>query len=242
MRDAETVRLVPDMHEHLQGRGIAVDKVRIRVARHYDLLQPLGQTDKSHLPDKAQFAQRLVCRVHLPAAAVYDYQLRQFLTLGQQAGVSPVNHLLHGREVVGPHHCLDIEMPVVPLRRGPVPEHHARRHRIGPLDIGVVETLDMHRRHIHAEVLAQILHYTLRMLLGIDELLMLEPLELYGRRILTPQLQKREPIAFLRHSKGHTRQSLRHIRQEWHDDFGRMPFILPLIFLQLLVYAGDKRA
>ena len=100
----------------------------------------------------------------------------------------------------------------------------------------------MHRRHIHTQILAQILHDTLRVLLGIDELLVLEPLELDGSRILAPQLQKREPVPFLRHGERDTRKRLGHIRQERHDYLLGTLTVLPLILLHLPVYAGDKRA
>ena len=42
-RDAETVRLIADALEHLQGLGVAVDEQGIRVAHADDLLQALRQ-------------------------------------------------------------------------------------------------------------------------------------------------------------------------------------------------------
>ena len=96
--------------------------VGIRVARHDDLLHPLGQPYQLDLPDEPYLVQGLVGRIDLPAAAVDDDQLRELLPLGQQTGVAAVDHLLHGGEVVRADDGLDVEVPVVLPGRSPVTE------------------------------------------------------------------------------------------------------------------------
>ena len=100
----------------------------------------------------------------------------------------------------------------------------------------------MHRGDVHPQVLAQILHYAGRVLLGVDELLVLEPLELDGRRIFPAQLQQRQAVSLLRNGECNLRQSLRHIGHERHHYLRRTgPCLLPVV-PELLIDSGYERA
>ena len=65
-------------------------------------------------------------------------------------------------------------MAVVALGRTAVAEHHARSHRVGALDVGVVEALDVARQLAEAEVGLDALQQLFGALLGIVAFQMFE--------------------------------------------------------------------
>ena len=77
-RDAETVRLVADVHQHFERLAVAVDVVGQRVVREIDLLDALGQTDDRYFVFQSEPLQRLVGESELSLAAVDDDEVRQF--------------------------------------------------------------------------------------------------------------------------------------------------------------------
>ena len=94
-RDAETVRLVADVHQHFERLAVAVDVVGQRVVREIDLLDALGQTDDRYFVFQSEPLQRLVGESELSLAAVDDDQLGKLGALGEQPAVAAADHLFH---------------------------------------------------------------------------------------------------------------------------------------------------
>src|SRR6185437_10566147 len=102
--------------------------------------------DHGHHSYDTQFRDALHRRTELPLAAIDDHQLRQALAFVQQPFVSAVHDLLHRREVVDALHRLYIVVAVIFFALHPIAETHHRRHGIAALEIGVIETFDVHRQ------------------------------------------------------------------------------------------------
>ena len=62
------------------------------------------------------------------------------------------------RRSVGTLHGLDVEVAVLLARGFPVAENHARSHRMAPLQVGVVEALDVPRLPVEAQLLLHGVH------------------------------------------------------------------------------------
>ena len=214
--DAEAVRFVADTLEHLQGLGIPVDKQRIRVPYPDYFFQPLGQADYRHAVQDAQFGEGLMGKFQLSLATVNHNELREvFRILGQHTGIAAVHHLLHGGVIVGADHRLDLEAAVVLLGGFCIAEHHARGHRVGTLDVGVVEALHMARQHRHIQRLLQFLHHAHPESVRIRMLPLLDAVEVELLGVLRAQLQQGQLVSPLRYLEFHARYF--NIRQEGHD-------------------------
>ncbi len=85
MCDPETVGLVTQGLHNPEARTHLVYIQRKRVARKLNLLNTLGNTDKSHLSPDTHFIERLHSRAELTLSAIDHHQLRQFLTLSHHS-------------------------------------------------------------------------------------------------------------------------------------------------------------
>src|SRR5574344_795523 len=148
--NTESVRFISYMLQDLKSLRVTINKQRIRIPYSDYLLQPFCQTDNSQLLCQSQFGQCLISKIQLSFPTVDHHQLRQVVRiLPKHPRISPVDHFLHGSIVIGPDYSLYLELSVIFLGRNTVPEHYTGSHRVGTLNIGVIETLHVDRRFLH---------------------------------------------------------------------------------------------
>ena len=112
--DSESVGLIPDALQNLEGLRIAVYEQGVRVPYPYHLLQAFRQTYHRHTVLETKLANCLVREVQLTLASIYHHQLREVVRgLIQHPGIAAVDHLLHRGVVVRPYHSLDFELAVI---------------------------------------------------------------------------------------------------------------------------------
>ena len=156
--DAEAVGFVTDLHQDFQRPGVTVQEQRVRVVHPDHEFHTLGKADDHQPVHQSEFGQSLAGELQLAFSAIDHHQLRQVVrSLHEHTGVTAVDHLLHRSEVIGPDDRLDLELTVILLGRHSVTENHTGSHRIGSLDVGVVEALDVGRKLLHSQGLAQVL-------------------------------------------------------------------------------------
>ena len=130
--DGEAVGFVADLLEKVHGRSVRCqrqfpapgkdDRFQARLAR-----RSLGDAEQRDIL-QVQLLKYLGGTVHLSGTAVDDDHVGQHaLALGKSRVAAP-NRLLDGALVVARGHALDIEAPVVGLRRPVGVEYDARRH------------------------------------------------------------------------------------------------------------------
>ena len=140
------------MLHHAQRLAVFIDIQRHTIAGKVDFFESFGNAHERHFTTNAHFIEGFDRRAQLTFATIHHHKLRQLLTLLHQASVATREHLLHRGEIVGAFHGADIEVAIIFFRRFGILEHHARSHRIGALNIGVIETLHMSRQLIKAEI------------------------------------------------------------------------------------------
>ena len=96
-------------------------------------------------------------------------------------------------------------------------ENDAGSHRVGSLDIGIVEALHVHRCNGHPEGLAEFFHDTRAEFVGIGMLLLLEGVEMEFPGILRAELKQGHLVALGGNPELDTVDH--HVWQEWDDDF-----------------------
>ncbi len=202
--DAEAVCLVTQVADHLQRLAPAVQVVGHGVVREKDLLDAFRQSDDGHPILDSERTKDLVGARQLTLAAVDDNQVGQFGLLLDQPRIAPVDDLAHGGEVIGSDDGLDIEMTVLPARRLAVAEYHAGGDRMGPLQVGVVEALDVAGRSVEMQLLLHGGHQPFGMPFGILDLLILELLGPVDTGAFARELQQFELLAPLGDGEGHS--------------------------------------
>ena len=201
MCNTKTVRLITQMLYQTQRLGVFIDIERRTISREIDFFQTLGNTDDGNLAPQAQLFQRREGRTQLPLATIYHDKLRQRLPLLYQTVVTAIDNLSHRGEVVGPLDGLDIEMPIIFFRRLRHLENHTRCDRIGSLDIGIIETLDMYRQLAEAEILLQARQYAGSALLGVELLRLFQTVYLILSHILLRYVEQLAFVATLGNQK-----------------------------------------
>ena len=194
--NTKAVSLVARTLKQFQGLRVAVQEHRIRVPYPDHFFQPLGQAYYGHLVLYPKLADGLPCEIELPCTTVYHHQLRQiFGSLVKHAGIAPVNDFLHGGVVIGANDSLDLKTPVILLAGLGIAEHDARRHRIGPLKVGIVKALYMAWQLLHAQRLAQLLHHALPESVRVGVLTLLQGIEMELFCVLGAEFEQRELVA-----------------------------------------------
>lgn len=115
--------------------------------------------------------------------------------------VPAADDFLHGGEVVRPLDRADDEVPVVLLRRFPVAEDHAGGHRVGALDVGVVEAFDVARFDRQSQVGFHRLHDPVGMRLRIDDALLVHPFHACHPGVLFGEFHQMSFVRFGRHAQ-----------------------------------------
>ena len=152
--DGEAVGLVADALQQPERRRRARDHDRLRIAGDEDLFEPFGEADDGELAVDIYGLQRLDGGGELALAAVDHDEVGPRAVLFERAPVAALDYLAHRLVVVGSTALdrADLERSVVALLRFAVLEHHARRHRARPAEVGDVEALDPARRLVESEV------------------------------------------------------------------------------------------
>ena len=110
-------------------------------------------------------------------------------------------------------------MSVVLLRRACPAEDNTRSNRIGSLDVGVVETLDVLRQFLHPESRTEFLKDTVAVFVRVGVLLLLEGIEAHLLCIPGAQLKQGELVSPDRNPELHVLYLK--IRHERHQDLAR---------------------
>ena len=184
---------------------IFVDIKRHAVAWKIDFLKTLGDAYDSDGATQSHLVESLNGRTELPLAAVDDDKLRQPLPLVDKTCVAACEHLLHGSEIVGSFHGLDVKVTIVFFGRFAVAEHHARRYRICALYVGIIETLDMPWKFRQTEIGFHAFEQPVDALLRIVALHVFQHIDLVLSRIAFRHLKNLALVASLRHDECHSR-------------------------------------
>ncbi len=222
-RDAETVRLVAQVANHLQRLARAAEVVGHRIVRIEDLLDALGESHDGHPILDAQLTQHGIGARQLPLAAIDHDQVGQFGPFVEQTAVAAPHDFAHRREVVGPHHRLDIEVAILLARGLAVAEHDARRHGVRALEVRVVEALDVTRLPVEAQFAAHGLHQPLGVAFGIADFEVAELLRAVDAGAALRKGEQVELLAPLGHGEGRTVEQHRRRGQKGHHDLARLP-------------------
>ena len=175
----------------------------------------LGQSGNRDI--EPQGLEHLVDHPHLPLASVGDDQIGEFGPLSLQTAVATIDHLAHRGVIVRSDHGFDVEVAVLLARRLSVAEDHARGDGMGPLQVRIVEALDMAGRPVETQRLLQGVHQPLGMPLGVADLQILQLLGPVDARALLRELQQFEFLAPLGYGEGHTVEEQRGRGQEGDD-------------------------
>ena len=200
--DAEAVGFVADLLQNLKCPGVAVDEERVRIPHPHDFLQPFCKAHNCEPIREPQLGQGLPGCVQLPAAAVDHYQIWQIgRGFRQHAGIPPVHHFLHGREIVGAKNGFYLELPVILLGRLRIAENHTGSHGVRALYVGVVEALDMMGQAVQRQRLLQLLHHGKPPRIRVCMLFLLDEIEVELLCIFGAQLQQGQLIPARGHRK-----------------------------------------
>ena len=116
--------------------------------------------------------------VHLPFTTIGDDEVGQGLLFLHHAAVSPSDHLLHGRVVVGTDHGFDIIFPIVLPRGLHTFIYDAAGNGVGARDVAVVETFYLVGQLLHAQKLLQLFHQSCLLLFRIQFFGLFQPVKL----------------------------------------------------------------
>lgn len=219
-RDGEAVHLVLNARQEVEQRrgGPQTDQQRRIAAVEFGraVAVILGQTGNRDV--EPQRHEHLVDDAHLPLAAVGDNQVGEFASLGLQAAVAAEDHLAHRGVVVGPLDRLDVEVAVLLARGTAVAEDDARGDGVRPLQVGVVEALDVARRPVEEQLLLEGIHQPLGMAFGILDFEVLELLGAVDAGALLREFEQFELLAPLGDGEGHPVEEQRRRGEEGDDD------------------------
>ena len=141
--DGEAVHLLLDAADHGEDVGRLLDAQL--TALHGDQRPGAVAVVLHHAQDGDGYPRRPLRRqggVNVAQAAVDQQQVGQgWEFLVAFVGEPPLQHLLHGGVVVGARQGLDGELPIVPLQRLAVHEHHHGGHHVVAAQIGNVVAL-----------------------------------------------------------------------------------------------------
>ena len=217
--DRKTVYLFLNMRQKMEKRrsGTNADQEGRKTIEQFGgaVTVVLGQSGNGYIQPK--ILQHFVNHAHLPFSAVGDNEIGQFSSLFLQTAVTAVDDLTHRSVVVGAHHGLNVKMAILLTRRLSITEHHARGHRMGALQVGVIETFDMPRLFIEAQRFLDSIHQPLGIPFGILDF---EVFQLFGAvdaGALLREFQQFEFFAALRNRKGNAVEQQRRRRQERND-------------------------
>ena len=222
-RNSKTVHLLLDMRQQVEnGRSRPQpDQQRRITAIQFGgaVAAVLGQPGDGNI--ELQILQHFVDNRHLPLAAVGDNQIGQLGPLGHEPAITPKNNLAHGSVIVGPLDGLDVEMAVLLAGGLAVAEDDARRDGMGPLQIGIVETLDMARLPVEMQFFLHGVHQTVGVALGILDFEVLELLGAVDAGAFLRKLQQIELLAALGNGEGDAVEQQGSGGQERNDYFAR---------------------
>ena len=115
--------------------------------------------------------------LHLSHAAVRHDEVRQGVALVDGAAVAAAHHLAHRGVVVRADDRLYLILAVELFGRFKALKHHAGRHSIVALDVGVVEEFDAQRQPRQPQFALNLFHQAHRLLLRIQFLRLLQAVE-----------------------------------------------------------------
>ena len=193
-----------------------VDIQRNTVAGEVYLFQTLGNTHHGYASAQPHFVQSLHSRAELALAAINDNKLRQVFTLLHEPRVATCEDLFHRGKVIGADDGFNLKMSVVAFARTRIAEHDTGCHRVGTLDIRIVETFDMVRQHAQAEIRLNLFERAHDTLFGIMLGQVLEVVYTCLAGIAARHIQEFGAITALGHGKSHRRHL--HVRHLGHHN------------------------
>ena len=128
--------------------------------------------------------------MHLSKTAIGDGQIRHLSSFVNQVLVPSPYYLAHRPVVVGSLNCLDLKPFIVALAWLRHPEDHTSGYRVRALYIGVIETIDPPRQGRESHHLLQLRQDPHSSLLGVQLVVLFEPVHLVLPHILHCQIQQ----------------------------------------------------